>query len=60
MQHSHAGVDSLPELFGTDDYNEVAGDITPFVRTIDAFNPSDEMIPRIASGGVTTSLILPG
>jgi hypothetical protein len=43
-----------------DDTNEISGDITPYVRTIDAINPSDEMFQRIASGGVTTSLILPG
>ena len=60
LKHSHAGVFSLPTLFGTDDTNEVSGDITPFVRTIDAINPSDEMFERIASGGVTASLILPG
>ena len=53
-------MDTLPELFGTDDYNEITGDITPYVRTIDAINPSDEMFLRISSGGVTTSLILPG
>ena len=60
IQHSHAGVDSLPELFGVDDTNEISGDITPYVRTIDAINPSDEMFYRISSGGVATSLILPG
>jgi hypothetical protein len=43
-----------------DDSNEISGDITPYVRTIDAINPSDEMFLRISSGGVTTSLILPG
>jgi hypothetical protein len=42
------------------DFNEISGDITPYVRTIDAINPSDEMFLRISSGGVTTSLILPG
>lgn len=30
------------------------------MRVIDAFNPSDEMLRRIMSGGVTSSLILPG
>jgi len=53
-------VNSLPELFGTDDSNEISGDVTPYVRTIDAINPSDEMFQRISSGGITASLILPG
>jgi hypothetical protein len=53
-------VGPLPDLFGTREVNEIVGDITPFVRTIDAINPSDEMLYRISSGGVTTSLILPG
>ena len=51
---------SLPELYGVNDVNEMSGDITPYVRTLDAINPSDEMLYRISSGGVTTSLILPG
>ena len=53
-------MDTLPELWGVSDYNEIAGDVTPYARTIDAINPSDEMFTRIPSGGVTTSLILPG
>ncbi|KAK7628417.1 amidohydrolase [Phyllosticta citricarpa] len=43
--HSHAGVDPLPRLVGNEDTNELSADITPFV---------------INSGGVTTSLVLPG
>ena len=56
--HSHAGVDSLPGL--DDDTNELSSDITPFVRSIDGFNPLDPQLQVIKSGGVTTSLILPG
>ncbi|CAG8555495.1 1968_t:CDS:10 [Paraglomus occultum] len=58
--HSHAGVDSWPELRGSSDVNERTDPITPFVRTIDAINPSDPAFRIIASGGVTTVLIIPG
>lgn len=58
--HSHAGVDSLPELRGNDDTNEMSSDITPYVRSIDAIQPLDHQFQVIKSGGVTTSLILPG
>ncbi|KAK0926358.1 hypothetical protein LTS16_001308 [Friedmanniomyces endolithicus] len=58
--HSHAGDDSLPDLRGTSDTNELSDDITPYVRSIDAINPLDPQIQVIKSGGVTTSLILPG
>lgn len=58
--HSHAGVDSLPELWGNDDTNELSSDITPYVRSIDGLQPGDHQIQVIKSGGVTTSLVLPG
>lgn len=58
--HSHAGVDTLPELRGWSDDNELSSDITPFVRSLDGFNPLDHQLQVIKSGGVTTSLILPG
>ncbi|EFQ35553.1 amidohydrolase [Colletotrichum graminicola] len=58
--HSHAGVNSLPELNGNQDVNEMADDITPYVRSIDGINPLDPQIQVIKSGGVTTSLVLPG
>jgi hypothetical protein len=58
--HSHAGVGALPELVGSEDVNEMSGDITPYVRSIDALNPLDHQLQVIKSGGVTTSLILPG
>lgn len=57
---SHMGVDSWPELDATQDTNEMTQPLTPFVRTIDAFNPSDNAIRIVASGGVTTVLVLPG
>ncbi|CEP17332.1 hypothetical protein [Parasitella parasitica] len=58
--HSHMGVDSWPELDATDDTNEMTQPLTPFVRTLDAFNPSDKSIRIVLSGGVTTALVLPG
>ena len=54
------GVDSWPTFAGTDDTNEMTQPLTPFVRTIDAFNPSDNAIRIVSSGGVTTALVLPG
>ena len=58
--HSHAGVNPLPDLRGWDDTNEMASDITPYVRSIDGLLPLDHQIQVIKSGGVTTSLVLPG
>lgn len=58
--HSHAGVESLPHLSANGDGNELSSDITPYVKSIDGFNPLDQHIQVIKSGGVTTSLILPG
>ena len=58
--HSHAGVDSLPSLRGNSDTNEVIDNITPWARSIDGLFLLDPQIEVIKSGGVTTSLILPG
>ncbi|GAB1317980.1 Carbohydrate esterase family 9 protein [Madurella fahalii] len=58
--HSHAGVASLPVLTGTLDSDEASSDITPYVRSIDGLQPNDPQIQVIKSGGVTTSLVLPG
>jgi imidazolonepropionase-like amidohydrolase len=58
--HSHAGVDPLPYLRGSSDFNQMSSPLTPYARTIDAIHPDDLAIPMIASGGVTTSLVLPG
>lgn len=54
------GVDSWPALAGTSDTNEMTTPLTPFVRSLDAFYPSDKGIEVVASGGVTTALVLPG
>ncbi|KAI8636160.1 hypothetical protein BD408DRAFT_356152 [Parasitella parasitica] len=58
--HTHLGVASWPDLSGTSDTNEKTNPVTPFVRTLDAFNPSDKAIRIVASGGITTALVLPG
>jgi imidazolonepropionase-like amidohydrolase len=58
--HSHAGVHSLPTIRANDDTSELSADITPYVRTIDAIQPTDYQLQVIKSGGVTTSLVLPG
>jgi len=58
--HSHAGDSPLPETRGGTDDNEMSSDTTPYVRSLDAINPLDPQIQVIKSGGVTTSLILPG
>jgi hypothetical protein len=56
--HSHAGLEGFGGL--GDDTNELSGDITPYVKSLDGFNPIHPEIQSIKSGGVTTSLILPG
>ncbi|KAK7450877.1 amidohydrolase [Colletotrichum acutatum] len=58
--HSHAAVHSLPTLHGNEDVSELSKDITPYVRSIDGIQPTDHQLQVIKSGGVTTSLILPG
>ncbi|CAN8101026.1 unnamed protein product [Discula destructiva] len=58
--HSHMGVYSLPDLWGNSDVNEMSSDITPYVRSIDGVQTGDPQIQVIKSGGVTTSLVLPG
>jgi imidazolonepropionase-like amidohydrolase len=56
--HSHAGLDEYGDV--GDDSNELSNNITPFVKSIDGFDPLSPAIQYIKSGGVTTSLILPG
>ncbi|KAI8972060.1 hypothetical protein BDF20DRAFT_915791 [Mycotypha africana] len=58
--HSHMTVDSLTGLKATDDTNEMTTPTTPYVRVIDALSPTDPGLKIVASGGITTSLILPG
>ncbi|KAG9890647.1 amidohydrolase, partial [Aureobasidium melanogenum] len=56
--HSHAGLGSLGGLQG--DENELSSDITPYVKSLDSLDPLHPEIQWIKSGGVTTSLLLPG
>ncbi|KAF7556433.1 hypothetical protein G7Z17_g1401 [Cylindrodendrum hubeiense] len=60
--HSHHLLLPFPGLSAASDISErpLMGPITPFVRALDAFKPYDPAIKIIASGGVTSSLILPG
>lgn len=61
--HSHHLVGAWPDLKGYQDINEIndaTGPLTPFVRALDSIKPYDVAATIIASGGVTSSLILPG
>ncbi len=62
--HSHHLVGSWPGSSVSDDTNEVNiaafGPLTPFVRALDSIKPYDLATRIIASGGITSSLILPG
>ena len=66
--HSHHLADTWPSLRATDDTNEIndksltsaTGPLTPFVRSLDGIKPYDIAADIIRSGGVTSSLILPG
>ncbi|KAG0041175.1 hypothetical protein BGZ83_002206, partial [Gryganskiella cystojenkinii] len=49
--HSHMGVDSWPSLEATQDTNEMTQPLTPFIRSLDGFNPSDPAREWIISGG---------
>ncbi|GAA6033304.1 hypothetical protein JCM8097_006683 [Rhodosporidiobolus ruineniae] len=58
--HSHVGVDSLPQLRASDDTNSLAGAVLPHLRSLDGINGHDLAYRRIAAGGITTTLVLPG
>ncbi|QRV94368.1 carbohydrate esterase family 9 protein [Ceratobasidium sp. AG-Ba] len=58
--HSHLGVDSVPELRGSDDTNSLKAPTMPYLRSLDGFNTHDAAFALSRSGGVATSLILPG
>lgn len=61
--HSHHLVDAWPHIRPSDDTNEMnpaTGPLTPFVRALDSMKTSDLATAIIASGGITSSLILPG
>ena len=54
------GVDSAPELSGADDTNSIGRPVNPFLRSLDGINTHDLARIRSISGGITTSLVLPG
>lgn len=58
--HSHISAGSSPALKGAEDDNSFNGPILPWLRAVDSMNTHDEAFRLAASGGVTTSLILPG
>lgn len=61
--HSHHLVEGWPVLEATADGNEMHkdfGPLTPFVRALDSMKAYDVAAKLIASGGITTSLIIPG
>ncbi|KAF7556147.1 hypothetical protein G7Z17_g1641 [Cylindrodendrum hubeiense] len=62
--HSHHSLGVWPDTGGAnDDVNEMQtewGPMTPFVRVLDGLKAYDEAFMLIASGGITSSLILPG
>ncbi|PTB56681.1 hypothetical protein M431DRAFT_80456 [Trichoderma harzianum CBS 226.95] len=61
--HSHHYLGTWPGTDATDDGNEVNPEtkaFTPAVRVIDALKAYDEGATLILSGGITSSLIIPG
>lgn len=62
--HSHHLTGNWPAFEATEDTNEMNaktfGPLTPFVRSLDGMKAYDQATTIIASGGVTSSLILPG
>ncbi|KAI0029653.1 hypothetical protein K488DRAFT_88507 [Vararia minispora EC-137] len=58
--HSHMGVESSPMLSGAVDGNSIQGTIRAWLRSLDGLNTHDESFHLAVSGGLTTSLILPG
>ena len=58
--HSHLGDAPSPGLDGAEDDNSNKGPIVPWMRSLDGLNTHDDSFRLSISGGVTTSLILPG
>jgi len=57
--HSHAGLSE--DGFPADvDYNEMTNPVTPHMRAIDAFKPSDLAMAEAVRDGVTTMYMTPG
>ncbi|KAF5393062.1 hypothetical protein D9757_001113 [Collybiopsis confluens] len=58
--HSHLGDSASPFLQGASDTNSVKGLVQPWLRSLDALNTHDDAYRLSISGGVTTSVVLPG
>ncbi|OHE93789.1 hypothetical protein CORC01_10915 [Colletotrichum orchidophilum] len=61
--HSHHSASLWPALSITEDDNEMSktyGPLTPMLRILDSMKAYDDATRIIMSGGITTSLILPG
>ncbi|RAH76511.1 hypothetical protein BO86DRAFT_393356 [Aspergillus japonicus CBS 114.51] len=61
--HSHHIAGSSPDVRAVEDVNEIHpdfGPLTPYVKALDALKAYDPVAAIVASGGVTSSLILPG
>ncbi|KAI0342081.1 carbohydrate esterase family 9 protein [Trametopsis cervina] len=58
--HSHVGVSASPGYRGANDGNSRKGPILPWLRALDGLNTHDDSFQLSVSGGVTTSLVLPG
>jgi hypothetical protein len=58
--HSHLGVDSAPELRGSDDTNSLKASVQPWLRSLDGLDTHDEAYNGTIAGGITTMLVLPG
>ncbi|KAI0766557.1 composite domain of metallo-dependent hydrolase [Irpex lacteus] len=56
----HLAVDAAPSLKGANDGNSHKGPILPWLRALDALNTHDDAYQLSISGGITTSLVLPG
>lgn len=58
--HSHMGVNSAPDLRGSDETNSFKAPIQPWLRSLDGFNTHDAAFNLSIAGGITTMLVLPG
>ncbi|KAF8305035.1 hypothetical protein DL93DRAFT_2233252 [Clavulina sp. PMI_390] len=58
--HSHLGVGPVPDLKGARDTNSRKGLTLPWLRSLDGIDTHDQAYALSISGGVATSLILPG
>jgi len=58
--HTHVGIGEESIGFEGQDYNETSDPVTPHLRVIDGFYPSDEALKDALEGGVTTICAHPG